>query len=161
MDPIADKLADTILVLIAVHGKDAVTAAAVRTLPVITFAESNEAIGKYKDEACDARKELASLNRLITNLEGEVVRQAKELTDKESKPPEKQPLIDRTAGVPGAYMTSSNPHKILVEDPEGEVIAEAISLSEDMVLATIHCEGGGGSQVYMPLKHFLEFYTKL
>jgi hypothetical protein len=162
MDPIADKLADTILVLIAVHGKDAVTAAAVRTLPVITFAESNEAIGKYKDDACDARKELASLNRLITNLEGEVVRQAKELAlkDKE-KATSRPPLIDRIAGCPGAYITNSNPHKILVEDPKEEIIAEAISLSDDMVLATIHCEGGGGSQVYMPLHHFLELYTKL
>lgn len=159
-----DSIADSILNLIAVYGQDAVTAAVVRTLPVITFAESNKAVGKYKDELVEAHKELAKakrdlidLNRLITNLEGEVVRQAKELKEVTSR----EPLIDRIAEVPGAYITSSNPHKIIVEDPKGEVIAEAISLSDDMVLATIHCEGGGASQVYMPLHHFLELYTRL
>lgn len=181
MDPIAD----SILALIAAHGKDAVTAAAVRTLPVIPFAESNEAIGKYKDDVYNERKQLSKakdelvvLNRLITNLEGEVRRQAKELVLNEvqavhgtrnlgatlkdrEKASAHESLIDRIASCPGAYITNSNPHKILVEDPEGDLLAEAISLSGDMVLATIHCEGGSSSQVYMPLHHFLELYNKI
>ena len=74
MDPIAD----AILALIAAHGKDAVTAAAIRTLPVITFAESNEGIAKYKNETVD-------LGRLITNLERECKRLAQEVADLEKK----------------------------------------------------------------------------
>jgi hypothetical protein len=74
MDPIAD----AILALIAAHGTDAVTAAAVRTLPVITFAESNEGIAKYKNENVD-------LHRLVTNLEAECKRLAQEIKDLEKK----------------------------------------------------------------------------
>lgn len=81
MDPIAD----TILALIAAHGIDAVIAAAIRTLPVITFAESNAAIGKYKDELCDQKNKEASLDRLAINLEGEIARLVKQLEEAQKK----------------------------------------------------------------------------
>jgi len=58
--------------LIAAHGKEAVTAAALRALPVTTFEESNATLTKYKEE-------LVVLHRLITNLEWEVRRQADEV----------------------------------------------------------------------------------
>ncbi len=74
-----DPIADTILALIKAHGMDAVVSAAVRTLPVITFAESNAAVGKYKDMLCDQKNKEAALDRLITNLESENVRLAKEV----------------------------------------------------------------------------------
>jgi hypothetical protein len=84
-----DQVEDILLALIQNHGKHLVTEAATRTLPVITFAESNEAIGRLKDDACATKDELAKvketntiLYRLIANLEGEVKRQAKELKDK-------------------------------------------------------------------------------
>jgi chromosome segregation ATPase len=179
MSSIRSQIEDIILALAATHGKDVVTEAATRTLPVISFAESNKGIEKYKDElvklatsSAKAEDELVALkpaleklkeentvlHRLITNLEGEVKRQAKELKELEAKK-QKQPLIERIAGCPGAYITNSNPHKILVEDSD-EIIGEAISLSDDMVLATIHCEGGSATQVYMPLEQFLLFYSR-
>ncbi len=69
---------DAILALITAYGKDVVVDAAVRTLPVITFAESNEGIAKYKNEIVD-------LSRLITNLEKECLRLAQEVKDLEKK----------------------------------------------------------------------------
>lgn len=84
-----DQPADSILNLITVYGMNAVVAAAVRTLPVTTFAESNEAVGRYKDEVVAQRQlvnklkeEIVVLNRLITNLEGEIRRLAAELREK-------------------------------------------------------------------------------
>lgn len=180
MASIRSQIEDIILALIATHGKDVVAEAATRTLPVISFAESNKGIEKYKDELValkpvleklkeefaalthsftNVKDENTVLNRLITNLEGEVKRQAKELKDLDGKSSEKEALIDRIACCPGAYITSSNPHKILVEH-EDEIIGEAIRLSNDMVLATIHCESGASSQVYMPLEQFLLFYSR-
>jgi hypothetical protein len=84
MSSIRSQIEDIILALAATHGKDVVTEAATRTLPVISFAESNAAIGKYKDQLCEVKEENTVLHRLITNLEEEVKRQANELKTKSS-----------------------------------------------------------------------------
>lgn len=106
MSSIRSQIEDIILALVTTHGKDVVTEAATRTLPVISFAESNKGIEKYKDElvklatsSAKAEDELVALkptieklkqentvlNRLITNLEGEVKRQAKQIKEMENR----------------------------------------------------------------------------
>ena len=75
-------------------------------------------------------------------------------------PPPPKTLADKIQSCAAASVDPDNPRRIIVRLAQaGAIDATAISLSQDMVFATMYMAGGGFSNHYMPLRHFLELFS--